>query len=496
MMVVSSPLTSWPLAAAVLCFLLLPCLFGPSSSSTTFYCHAAEIGTPHSTVVDLTADTFDDHLSDPANGLWFLKFYAPWCGHCKQLAPTLDKVAPFLSGKMSFGKIDCTREKKLCGRFDVRGYPTLQIFRDGDYFPYPGKRDADSIIDFGERMARHAIAAVGAYEEALDVVADGGDDGVGFVAYDPDARGDTLEEVVQSTKYLQVFHQAARKLQAEATFGVLMPAKKGDDAAGGGAISEGMLAQFGTPANGQVLANGQRFITKLERDADGKFFNPPHEINTVDLVKYVREHNKALVTELGPHNFRAIGDRQMPVAIAVTDPDRAEKSDALVAELRQYAKDGQPASVRYRFIYAKMDGKRWAKFLGQFSIEQGNLPELFVLDISNKKYWQNSTVVGVENFLKAVVEGKIQERDQEGQGNPYLKKIERLFIDHMPMSVFVVLAFFMVPMIYLLFGAADDEEDYMYEEEKATAGGCGSKGGDGDGEKKVEEEAEETKKEK
>ena len=114
-----------------------------------------------------------------------------------------------------------------------------------------------------------------------------------------------------------------------------------------------------------------------------------------------------------------------------------------------------------------------------------------MLDISNKKYWQNSTVVGVENFLKAVVEGKIQERDQEGQGNPYLKKIERLFIDHMPMSVFVVLAFFMVPMIYLLFGAADDEEDYMYEEEKKATAGGSSKGGDGDGEKE-----EETKKEK
>ena len=170
----------------------------------------------------------------------------------------------------------------------------------------------------------------------------------------------------------------------------------------------------------------------------------------------------------------------------------AEKSDALVAELRRYAKEGQPASIRYRFIYAKMDGKRWGKFLGQFSIEQGNLPELFVLDISNKKYWQNSTVVGVENFLKAVVDGKIREREQEGQGNPYLKKIERLFIDHMPISVFVVLAFFMVPMLFLLFGVSDEEEDWMYEEEKKTAAGGGSKGGEGDGEK----EEEETKKEK
>jgi len=465
---------------AVLCL----CCLG---SCPTRMVSAAEIGTAHSTVIDLTADNFDEHLSDPANGLWFLKFYAPWCGHCKQLAPTLDKVAPYLSGKMAFGKVDCTQHKKLCGRFDVRGYPTLQIFRDGDYFLYPAKRDADSIIDFGERMARHALVAVGTHDEALRVVADGGDEGVGFLAYDPDARGTTIEEVVQSTQYLQVFHQAARKLQAEATFGVLMPppSGNGDDNGGGGGISEEELAKFGTPANGQVVANGRRrFIAKLERDAEGKFFNPPHEINTVDLVKYVREHNRALVTELGPHNFRSVGDRQMPVAIVVTDPDRAEQSDALVAELRQYAKDGQPASVRYRYVFARMDGKRWAKFLGQFSIEQGNLPELFVLDISTKKYWQNSTVVGVENFLKAVVDGKILERDQEGQGNPILKKIERLFIDHMPISVFVVLAFFMVPMIYLLFGAADDDD---YEEEEKTS--------EGSGEKKKEEE-EESKKEK
>ena len=181
------------------------------------------------------------------------------------------------------------------------------------------------------------------------------------------------------------------------------------------------------------------------------------------------------MTELGPHNFRSIGDRKMPVAIAVTDPDRAEQSDALVGELRQYAKDGQ---IRDRYIFAKMDGKRWGKFLGQFSIEQGKLPELFVLDINNKKYWQNSTVVGVENFLNAVVDGKIRGRLQEGQGNPTLKKIEKLFIDHMPVSVFVVLAFFMVPMIYLLFGAADDDDEDYHEE----------------GEKK--EENEETKKEK
>lgn len=107
---------------------------------------AAEIGKPHSTVITLTATNFDEHLNDPANGLWLLKFYAPWCGHCKKLEPVLDSVAPFLAGKMAIGKIDCTVEKLLCKRFEVRGYPTLKYFRDTEFYDYPSGRDKDSIM--------------------------------------------------------------------------------------------------------------------------------------------------------------------------------------------------------------------------------------------------------------------------------------------------------------------------------------------------------------
>jgi protein disulfide-isomerase A1 len=107
---------------------------------------AAEIGKPHSTVITITATKFYDNLKDPANGLWLLKFYAPWCGHCKKLEPVLDSVAPFLAGKMAIGKIDCTVEKLLCKRFEVRGYPTLKYFRDTEFYDYPSGRDKDSIM--------------------------------------------------------------------------------------------------------------------------------------------------------------------------------------------------------------------------------------------------------------------------------------------------------------------------------------------------------------
>jgi protein disulfide-isomerase-like protein len=84
-------------------------------------------GTPHHTVQTLTADNFQEALEDPANGLWLLKFWAPWCGHCKRLAPVLDEVAPKVAGQMAIGKIDCTVEKQLCKEYNVKSYPTLKF---------------------------------------------------------------------------------------------------------------------------------------------------------------------------------------------------------------------------------------------------------------------------------------------------------------------------------------------------------------------------------
>ena len=47
-------------------------------------------------VVELTASTFDDVTSE---GDWLVEFYAPWCGHCKNLAPDLERAASQLASE-------------------------------------------------------------------------------------------------------------------------------------------------------------------------------------------------------------------------------------------------------------------------------------------------------------------------------------------------------------------------------------------------------------
>ncbi len=109
-------------------------------------------------VIELTDSTFehDTQASTGATtGDWFVKFYAPWCGHCKRLAPVWDELALKLDKKVNVAKVDCTKDTVTCKRFDLRGYPTLILLRGGRMYTYKGGRDAASLVSY----------AVGGYED-------------------------------------------------------------------------------------------------------------------------------------------------------------------------------------------------------------------------------------------------------------------------------------------------------------------------------------------
>lgn len=87
-----------------------------------------------------------------------VKFYAPWCGHCKKLAPEFEKAASILKNNdppVILAEVDCTEEgKETCGQHGVSGYPTLKIFKNGEKFAdYEGPRDADGIVKYMRNKA-------------------------------------------------------------------------------------------------------------------------------------------------------------------------------------------------------------------------------------------------------------------------------------------------------------------------------------------------------
>jgi thioredoxin 1 len=58
-------------------------------------------------------------------------FWAEWCGPCKMIAPILDELATSYAGKLKIAKINIDHNQKTPRNYNVRGIPTLMIFKDG-----------------------------------------------------------------------------------------------------------------------------------------------------------------------------------------------------------------------------------------------------------------------------------------------------------------------------------------------------------------------------
>ena len=112
-------------------------------------------------VVVLSDATFDDFIS--SHPLVLVEFYAPWCGHCKELAPTWSEAAQrlkTLDPYVPLAKVDATENDALATRFSVTGYPTIKVFRDGVAEEYKGPRDADGIFEHAKKISSFYLPRV------------------------------------------------------------------------------------------------------------------------------------------------------------------------------------------------------------------------------------------------------------------------------------------------------------------------------------------------
>nr|WP_299345378.1 thioredoxin [Allomuricauda sp.] len=82
-----------------------------------------------------------------------IDFYADWCGPCKMLAPILKQVKDELGDDIKIFKIDVDKNPTIAGRYQVRGVPTLLLFKDGNtVWRQSGVLQKNELIDIIRRF--------------------------------------------------------------------------------------------------------------------------------------------------------------------------------------------------------------------------------------------------------------------------------------------------------------------------------------------------------
>ena len=98
-------------------------------------------------VTELTESTFNSEVLN-SESLYFVLFYAPWCGHCKAIMPDWTLAASETSKQVNFAKIDCTQHKQICSNYQVQGYPTMKFFTKGQVEDYNSGRSKEDLVNF------------------------------------------------------------------------------------------------------------------------------------------------------------------------------------------------------------------------------------------------------------------------------------------------------------------------------------------------------------
>ncbi|CEL59489.1 prolyl 4-hydroxylase, beta polypeptide [Rhizoctonia solani AG-1 IB] len=325
-----------------------------------------------SDVLDLNDSSFKTTVDDEK--LILVEFFAPWCGHCKALAPQYEEAATTLKAAgIKLAKVDCTENSDLCQAHGVGGYPTLKVFRNGTATEYSGPRKADGIISYMKKQALPALNTVTGESHSKFTK----DDKIVVVAY-VDSDSDKLAKAIQS---------AAEGHRDDYLFGLTT------DAA---AIKE---AGVTPPA-----------LVVYKTFDEGRVDLPAASVKSAtseSLASFIKENSVPLLDEISGENYSNYAQSGLPLAYLFIDPTESNK-DAKIAEFTSVAK-----KFKGKVNFVWIDAIKYAEHGKALNLLEAKWPAFVVDDMPNSlKYPHDQstelTPASVTTLVESYLSGSLK----------------------------------------------------------------------------------------
>ncbi|KAI5124827.1 hypothetical protein M0805_005457 [Coniferiporia weirii] len=324
-----------------------------------------------SDVISLTPDNFGSVVdSDP---LILVEFFAPWCGHCKSLAPHYEEAASALKEKnIKLAKVDCVDQAELCQQHGVGGYPTLKVFRNGTPSDYTGPRKADGIISYMTKQSLPAVTEVTAANHVEFRKADK----LVLIAYLSSSTEAPAPE----------FSAAAEKHRDDYLFGFT--------------TDEDAIKEAGVTTPAIVLY--KRFD---EPRIDLETHVP--SVTVAEIETFVKGHSIPLVDEVGGDNYQVYVQSGLPLAYLFVDPTD-EKKEEHIAALRPIA-----AKNKGKANFVWIDAIKFGDHAKSLNLPEAKWPSFVVQDLSKQLKYPLSqakdvTPEAVEEWVSSYLAGELQ----------------------------------------------------------------------------------------
>mmetsp|Transcript_34091 Transcript_34091/g.110126 ORF Transcript_34091/g.110126 Transcript_34091/m.110126 type:complete len:478 (-) Transcript_34091:124-1557(-) len=346
-------------------------------------------------VAELTDETFRAQVEEGApSTLWLIKFYAPWCGHCKQMAPVLQEFADELTGtergaKVRVGKVDCTKHTALRDRLQIKGYPTTLLFQNGIRWEMEGPRTKAGLRRTVDTLMQPAVLTLTQDQAGQDELTEllQPEASVAFVLVKPSGTAPG-----SPSELMSAFYNLAVEKQLSSRFAVT--------------ASPGKLPQVAAAVSD---ATTLPLILKLTGGEPPRVFAPPApDVSVADALRSWMERERyPTFSVVDRHNFHGMLSPDGVLVLAVIDPDPSCPTikDTRDVELRcsallslddaaepaklggllrrvaaSHAASGGTELGGAHLLFGLLDGRKWGPYLLEMhEVERAQLPVLLLL---------------------------------------------------------------------------------------------------------------------